>query len=470
MTRIRGLLVLLLLTELVGAAAFIGWHWSRASPPTPDLSRLPRSTAADLKRLQEATRTARPDAWRELGEALLAYGYFVEAEVCLRHSATLDPNDFAAVYGWAYSLDRMGRTREAHQHFEAAARLADPDMLRTCLYQLARNHLRDEDAAAAERAFALVDKFPPADYQRARLLVSLGRAAEAMSLVTRLENAYPGDLNVQLLAMQVDRSAGDDGAAAEHADRAERSFTQLRLSDHWVYLHPIRSRYGLHAELARVEEANSAKQLTVAALQFEVLVRENDPERLIDKLATGAELELRAGRPDKAQRCLQMLAERTAIHPTALHLLGDAWLQLGQPQKAREAWQRANRLRPRSESHARLAELFEQDGDTARAQRERGLARQVAGIQAFRQNQLPQAIKLLEQAVQLAPDEARSWFYLGEVRRLLSQGQGAAEAYRRCVALNPDHGRALVRLEEPIDLPHKETRRGTSPRKLVFGL
>ncbi len=447
MTRIRGLLVLLVLAELVGTGVFIGWHGSRPSPPTPDLSRLPLSTAADLKRLQEAARTARPDAWRELGEAFLAYGYFVEAEVCLQHAATRDSNNFAAAYGWAYSLDRMGRTREAHHRFQVAARLAGPDMFRSCLYQQARNHLRDEDAAAAERAFALVDKFPPADYQRARLLVSLGRAAEAASLIARLENAYSGDLNVRLLAMQANRSAGNHAAAAEHADRAERSFSQLRMSDHWVYLHPIRSRYGLHAALARVEAANDAKQLIDAALQFEAIVQQTDPEYLLDKLAVGADLELRAGRPDQALRLLQMLGERMAIPPTALHLLGDALSGVGQTQKARAAWEHANRLRPRAESHARLVSLFEQEGDSARAERERGLVKLAAGIQAFRQNQLTLALQLLEQAVKSAPLEARAWFYLGEVRRLLSQPKAAIDAYQRCVALSPHHGRALARLE-----------------------
>ena len=447
MTRIRGLLVLLLVAELVGTAVFVGWHWSRPSPPSPDLSRLPRSTAVDLQRLWEAAEVARPDAWREVGEAFLSYGYFVEAEVCLRHAATLDPNDFAAAYGRAYSLDRMGRTREAGRHFETASRLANPDNFRSCLYQLARNHLREEDAVAAERAFALIDKFPAADHQRAHLLVSLGREAEARSLIVRLEKAYPDDVNVQLLMMEAERSAGHDAVAAEHADRAERSFVRLRLSDHWAYLHPIRSRYGLHAALARVEAANNAGKLIDAALQFEAIVQATDPEYLLDKLAIGADLELRAGRPHEAHRLLQLLSDRMAMQPTALHLLGDALLGLGQTQKAREAWERANKLRSRSESHARLAALWEQEGDSARAVREHGLARQVAGIQAFRQNQLPQALQLLEQAVRLAPREAQAWFYLGEVRRLLAQPSAAVDAYQQCVALCPEHGRALTRLQ-----------------------
>jgi len=42
---------------------------------------------------------------------------------------------------------------------------------------------------------------------------------------------------------------------------------------------------------------------------------------------------------------------------------------------------------------------------------------------------------------------AHTWFYLGETRRLLGDTAGAELAYRRCLQVNPDHGRALQGLE-----------------------
>jgi cytochrome c-type biogenesis protein CcmH/NrfG len=72
----------------------------------------------------------------------------------------------------------------------------------------------------------------------------------------------------------------------------------------------------------------------------------------------------------------------------------------------------------------------------------------VAGVDAYRQDRLEAARELLEEAVALAPGEARSWYYLGEIHRAQGSDNDARAAYQRCVALDPDHGRALDRLAE----------------------
>lgn len=438
--------MVLAIAEVLAIAAIAAWQWTQPPPAEVDLARLPHATAIDLQRLWKTARGPEPNGWRELGEAYLAYGYFVEAEVCLRHARSLNRDDFATLYAHALSLDRMGRTRDAHQSFDTAARLANPEMLRHCLYEMARNHLRDEQPVEAEQAFELIDGFPAADHQRARLLLFSGREAEAKPLIARLEQSHPNDVHVRLLAMRAAQIAGQSAEASEHADRSERSTAQIQLSDYIEQLHAIRSRYGVHAALARVEAANRAGQLTDAAVEFEAIVRDTELEFLLDELAIGAELELRAGRPQEALRLLQLLGNRLSLPPTALHLLADALHDIGQTDEARHIWERANQLRPRSKTHARLAKLYAADGDPMRATREQGLASQVAGINAFRQNQLDEALAQLESSVELAPSEARTWFYLGEVHRQRATTDLATEAFRRCVALDPQHGRALDRL------------------------
>ena len=47
----------------------------------------------------------------------MAYGYFPEAEACYRRAAALQPGSFWIVYGWAFCLERLGRTDEAIERF-----------------------------------------------------------------------------------------------------------------------------------------------------------------------------------------------------------------------------------------------------------------------------------------------------------------------------------------------------------------
>lgn len=447
MTRLRRFLLLLVVLELLGSAGMVGWRCTRPMPPNPDLTRLPPSMVSEFRRLQQAARDDQLASWRELGEAYLAFGYFVEAEACFRRAVIVDPRDFPSHYGWAYSLDRLGRTRDANREFEAAAKMADRDMVRTCWYHIGRNLLRDEDAAAAERAFSRASGFPAADHQRAKLLIAQHRDQEAWSLIDRLEALDSNDLEVQFLAMRAEQSRGRHEAAAARADRLDRCTNHLRLTDHWEYLQPVRSRYGLSADIIRIESLATSGQMENAAKLFEFLVVENDPEIVNQFLLKGIPIELHAGRAETARQLIQDLIDRTAPHPTALHLLGDAYHILNQPRQANEAWELANSLRPRAASHEHLADWFEQAGDPVRARRESGLACLAFGMEALGKNDLSIAQELLEKAVAFTPDEPRSWFYLGETRHALSQDKSATEAYQRCLALNPDHGRARQRLE-----------------------
>ena len=445
-SRQQGLIVLIVM-ELLVVFALMGRQWLCPTAPRPNLARLPASTASDLRRLQARTRSNYFLHWRELGEAYLAYGYFVEAEACLRHASMRQPHDFGAAYGRAYSLDRMGRLTEANSQFETALELADPAMALACRYHIGRNRLRAEHAAGAEEIFSQLQGFPAADHQRAKLLVSQGRAKAAVPLIIELEALDRDELEVQSLAIQAERSLGMNRSVAQRARQLEWCHHALRLTDHWEYLQPIRARYGLSALLGRVETSASAGQFVAAASKFEALQREHDLETLVQLLGRGAEIELRAGRIDQALKTLQTLSDRQSLPLPWRHLWADVLHHAGQSDKAREAWEAANRLQSKATSHEQLAAAWNALGDDARSRRETALAQQTLGIEAFRQNQLTVALKALETSTQLAPAEARSWFYLGETRLALGQAAVASEAFRECVRLAPEHGRAASRLE-----------------------
>lgn len=446
MIRLRRSLLMLIVLEV--CAGLMGMIWQRTRPavPTPNLSRLPNSTAEAMRQLQQATRHDHLASWREMGEAYLAYGYFPEAVVCFRRAKQLDPQNFGSVYGLAYSLDRVGKTAEANSLFAEAATLSDKEMARTCIYHIGRNLLREESPIAADREFSRLPNDPAAVHQRARLRILQNRFRDARPMIEMLRRLDQYDLETQLLSVHAEQGECRRDAAVAHADRLERSQPSLRLIDYWEYLQPIRERYGMAAELARIQSLSLAGNALEAADRFDALVRNTDPRIMVHLLARGAELQLQAGRAERAVELLTTLLETAGQLPIAVHLLGDAWHALGDFQKACEFWTRGNALRPRAESHQRLAEFYERNGDPVQARREAGFAFQVLGIEAYRNNELERALNLLLQAVERVPDEAQAWFYLGETRRALSQEPEAKVAFERCVALAPNHGRAIDRL------------------------
>ncbi|MCP4814503.1 MAG: tetratricopeptide repeat protein [Planctomycetaceae bacterium] len=92
--------------------------------------------------------------------------------------------------------------------------------------------------------------------------------------------------------------------------------------------------------------------------------------------------------------------------------------------------------------HEKLMMVYEKNGETDKASRQEGLMGLEKAILAWNRNEVRTAMIELNQAVELVPDSAVAWFYLAETRRLLGDERGAAEAYEKCLQLQPQHGRA----------------------------
>lgn len=418
----------------------------RPSPPHPNLERQPASIVADLRRLEEATRSDQPGTWREFGEALMAFGYFMDAEACFRRGVQLDPKDFGLQYGLAYCLDRVGRLKESNKQFETAAKLASQELARTCWYHVGRNLMREEQVQAAEATFRRIEGFAAADYYRGRLLIEQKRLDELPPIFERLNQAVPNSLHVQMLAMLAARASNSPQAEEFHTRLAERGSDSLALADHWDYMEPIRTRYGVGVSLEQMNLAADSGDWRKAAQIFEAVIRTNEPDQTVFMLVQGADMKLQAGDAVGAQQVLESLERLRAPTPDALHFLGLALNNQGQLSGARTVWERSVQMRPSAATYERLADLLESSDDAKAANQFRALASQVSGIEAFRANKLDIARSELEKSVTLADDQHRTWYYLGEALDALGERGMAADAFRRCLDLNPQHGRAQRRL------------------------
>ncbi|MEK6261566.1 MAG: tetratricopeptide repeat protein [Planctomycetota bacterium] len=448
-SRLRLAFAALLVVELALGLGAIRWRLSVAVAPAVNLGRLPASTAADVRRLQQRVGTDRPAAWLELGEAYLAYGYFPQAEACLRRAANLTPHSFAAVYGHAYSLDRLCRLPEAEIRFRTAVAMTNGKAASNCWYHIGLNHLRREDAPQAEQAFLRAgDRHAPAVHARARLLIRSDRNDEALVQIEALRRELTLDIQTEMLAVQAMRALKNPVELARAAERADRSQERLRLSDHWEYLHPIRSRYGLMAQYSRARALTEQGKFPEAAQVFQSMLNSDAPEYSEGMFEQGVRLCLRARQSDDALDVLSRFQKRMLLTPSALHLWGDALGSVGRLDEAIKTWEYANRLLPDGQSYRSLSAAHARVGNPSQAERDLDLAALFQGIGAYRDNELEAALTELERAQRALKDDARPSFYLGETHFALSQYDKARAAYQRCIDLDPDHGRALERLDQ----------------------
>jgi tetratricopeptide (TPR) repeat protein len=448
MKRLRNGLLAIVACELL-AVAYLGLRvMHRPQPPSPDFSRIAKSTAADLDGLRQATWTDSSGSWSELGHALLAYGYFVEAEACLRRASMAAPRNFASRFAWAYSLERLGRSADAREHFEEAAGIGNEAEARNCWYHIGQSYLRDEQPEQALAAFERIQNYPLPDFWRARTLIDMGRIDAARPILTRLLEGYPGSLELQMLAVRLERAAGNDAAAELRAELAERASPNFSLFDYSDFLDPIRQRYGQNRELHQVDVEVDAGRLAEALRDLESIADDLAPDRQLETFPKMADLDLRMNRPQQALALLERLDALGPLTPRSLHILGDAYAMLDRPDKARATWERANRHRPRVETYEALAEMYSGQGDRDAARHARAFALRLAGIIAYRENRLNDARTHLEAACELLPDDVRTHFYLGQILRDLGQRAAAEKEYRRCLDLDSDFGRARAALSQ----------------------
>ena len=433
--------------ELAGAGALFYWRTGQPVPPSPDLERMDPLTAADLIRLREEACGRSTDAWKELAEAWLAWGYLAESEVAWQRLAELDPDSFAAVYGWAFSLERLGRVEEAIQRFEQAATLASPEMAPTCWYHIGRCWLRAENVSQAESAFERVANFPPAAFQLAKLQIRSGRIEEGLVQLNRIPEGARQSLQPLMLRMVAERDRGNEEVAAGYADQLERTVATFPVDDTAAFLTPIRLRYGLNHQVSLCDKLAADGLSSGTADCLGAALSKMDfwfARRLIPKVA---ELELKRGNADEALRLLEQQIEHSNIAPPILEMRGTALAMKGQHDAARQDWLRGAALGGTASTYALLAEEAARRGEADAEKRYGALALTEAGKSAFRENQLESAVGFLDQAVAIEPGNAQAWYYLGQCWQAIHQTMQARDAYERCLEAAPSHGRAADRLE-----------------------
>jgi predicted O-linked N-acetylglucosamine transferase (SPINDLY family) len=136
----------------------------------------------------------------------------------------------------------------------------------------------------------------------------------------------------------------------------------------------------------------------------------------------------RAGRAGDAARLYRQILADQADHAGALHLLGVAALECGQPQEALEWLQRASAVAPRNAVyHLSLGQTLTTLG------------------------RLEEAIDAFRQATEFSPDLVDAWFALGIALQSAGRRPDAIRAYKRVLELRSDHADACNNLGSTFD-------------------
>lgn len=442
--RDRRLLALVAIELVAGAVLYFRRPEAPPTPPpVPDLSDADPALAAHVREKAAACRT--PDDWAALGLVYISFGYFPEAEACYRVAAEREAERPDRQHDWAFALERMGRPREANAAYERAAALGHGDP-GGCWYFVGRNHLRLEDGAAARAAFEKSGQ-PQARYELAVLLARDGRGAEALPVLDQLSSQFPDAVQPPLLRHRVERLSGQSGAAS--ADRALRVAGRLPTP----FDREFRRLEAGREQLGTVKDLREARRLIAAgnAAAAEPLLANLARTAWAPEVADlSAEVEFLRNRPGEAARVLQEAIDRAGGSVYLFERLGDAHAEAGRPADAVAAWQRAVALGgaiDAKNTHYKLALHFDKAGNAAAAAPHHARAYLGAGHELLAAGQLRDAKGPLDKGLKYGPQFPPLWFARGEVQRLSGQVDVARAAYRKCLEIDPDHGRAAAALE-----------------------
>ena len=454
MTILNRILLVAIVGELAVAGIFFFNRSTTVQPPLPDLSLMDSATAADLRKLREDLDTEESDSWLNLAKAYAAFGYYAEAEACSRRAVELAPDSPETNTHWGLTLDRLGRLGEATERLRGATSLTSGPRVSETWYRIGRIELRRERPNEAEAAFRRAGAFAPAMFQLAKLFVRTSRADQALPIVEWMLGNAPNDLQTLLLRAQVARALRDSQAVQEFNERAERGDELLDLDRTFDLLTRTRSQYGvwrMYKDANDLEQSHNSMNPSVLQRESELLREANRLHWLEITVPPLARIEIQLGRTDAAIKLLEKQFERAGEAPETLERLGDAVFSKGEHQKAQQIWERAAAMRSGGERrrlHQKLGVLYERQGDQVAARNQRAHVHHTSGLAAFRSNEVEQAGSDFARAVELNPELAHSWFYLGKVQSVLGQTRDARNAYERCLKLDPEHGRAHAGLAQ----------------------
>jgi len=443
-------LVAIVLVELVAAGVYLQQQAATTIPLLPTQQLTDPAIVPQLESLADAAQSGGANQWYRLGEGLLGKGFYSHAELAFRQSLREDPTQLKAQFGLAFCLDRTGRMQESNVAYgkvvQGAAHTPEDQAMQTyALYAMGRNALRMEDEEQAHRMFQQNSDYPAAEYQQAKLWVRSGNAEKALPLIRKNLANIPYSLGFHFLDQRAQQAMGDERAAFMAKAMVDRSAYLVSLNFSTDYVAPLNAQTGIDAQVADLTEALEEEDWPrVEAIYHEVFSEIGVSSVFVTKPVADAMLQasLHERNPQEVLDLVAKLKSQGREDAITLEAAGDAYLMLNNPNQAIESWQRALKLKPSIPLHEKLAD-HAKDGE--RFHRSQVAFRQ--GLELYRSNRLRSAISKFQKAIEISPDFADAWYYLGEMYFHLDQPDKAKETYQQCAELDPQNGKAAEKID-----------------------
>ncbi|HEY0713084.1 MAG TPA: tetratricopeptide repeat protein, partial [Polyangia bacterium] len=430
-------------------------------------------TGPALEALQKAIVAIPSDPTTQftLTEALLAEGRAVEALTRLR---SVDAAVLVTPLGrlaMGAALIANGQTAEGTAQIESAAQELPKDPRALTWMAAAAESRRPPDDALAIRnyreALASDPRFLPASLRLAALLQRRGKPNEAIALIKEAETAGAPAEALAVAWGQALIGAKDYAQAEAVLRKAVAASPQL-----------VAARTGLAAALeagGKPDEAQKELVRAVADLPNGLGLRERlaeqyarhgkkaealatlDAERKAGRTSLGlqvqmAKLSLDLGQLPRAAKELEEVVAQDPATPEALFTLARVRQAAGDSSAALQEFKKALAFEASPELHLAygkalagngrddeaLAQL-ESAGDVAPARLERARIR-------LKRNEVAEALKEVEVATRLAPNDGRGFFLQGLCLDLMGRADEAAAAWRKALGVTPNLAEAHYRL------------------------
>jgi len=171
-----------------------------------------------------------------------------------------------------------------------------------------------------------------------------------------------------------------------------------------------------------------------------------------------AQLALQANDVESARRLLdRQFIEQRYPSSKAWELRGDLAFRNSNWQEAREGYLHALEISP---TRGEVETLLVTTAEKLKQPKVASLARQRSvmqiGLEMFRRNEIMDAGGMFSELLDTHPEWHHAWFYLAECERLRGDLETARTYYEKCLALNPDHGRARWALAHFLGIKPEE--------------
>ncbi len=449
------LLLILLVVETGYCGYLVAKRLARPMPVLPEEQYIDSLVMKEYRELAQAAVTGFAPEWIRLGQAYLGQGMYPYAEVCFHEAARQDPSNAVAQSSYAFCLERTGRMEASTQEYEKLKQMkADTSVpftnRRHYLYAIGRNYLRLEKPAEAEKVFQENVDFQPADFQRAKLMVRSGRAADALSIIQRNLIESPNSLYFGFLKYQAMEALGRSMEAKQAADQVERAMYVIPLNFNTEFIMPYSKRIGISKEIEDYNQMLDRDDMDHLAKKLDEVLDLMGDRRTPQFKATVmrmVEVEFQRKNTERMLVLLKKLNDFGIEEPDTIQFKGGVYLLKGDLQKAEGYLLRVAEMSPTIEIHQTLANIYAKRNDVAKRDYHQGKAALLTAMMSFRNDNLEYAGKAIQEALDKNQDDPQAWFYYAEINRLQGNGPAAKTGYEKCLALNPNHGRAIRELE-----------------------